>query len=116
MIRSNTYYNLHKHCYSVRQKGLGVDHADSVQMVDVRFNVAPAGREKVREEGKKNVHATVSGYRTWHCITGSGDGVPVTYNPMKYDQFVRCDTWEPVRRADYVELHPNRRIVAWGVR
>ena len=89
MIRSNTYYNLHKHCYSVRQKGLVVDHADSVQMVDVRFNVAPAG---------------------------AVDGVPVTYNPMKYDQFVRCDTWEPVRRADYVELHPNRRIVAWGVR
>ena len=115
MTRSNTYYNLHKKCYSVRQKGLVVDHADSVKMVDVRFNVAPAGREKVREEGKKNVHATVSGYRV-APISGAVDGVPVTYNPMKYDQFIRCDTWEPVRRADYVELHPNRRIVAWGVR
>ena len=60
-MRSQVYYNLHKKCYSVRQNGRVVDHADSVVMTDCRFLVQPAGREKVRRTGVKNVHATVTG-------------------------------------------------------
>tara|TARA_R100000687_G_C6346860_1_gene116929 strand:- start:144 stop:329 length:186 start_codon:yes stop_codon:yes gene_type:complete len=53
-----------------------------------------------------------------------GDFESITYNPFKYDTFVRL-LWlyedsppkvEPVYGADHVLLLPNREIRAWGVR
>ena len=88
MKRVQVYWNLHKGCYSVRQSGLVIDHVDSIVLRDVRFNVAPAGREKVRRTGVKNVHATVSGY----VVDNPKQAIPedfVSYNPFKYDSFVK---------------------------
>ena len=62
MKRVQVYWNLHRGDYSVRQSGRVIDHVDSIILRDVRFNVAPAGRDKVRATGVKNVHATVTGY------------------------------------------------------
>ena len=134
MKRVQVYWNIRLGRYSVRQSGRVIDHVDSIILRDVRFNVAPAGRDKVRATGVKNVHATVTGYI---CFTGRrglngavddtriGDKVCdyVAYNPFKYDQFVKIDagayegfTATPVTSADYVALLPNREIRAWGVR
>ena len=129
-MRSNVYYNLHKKCYSVREQGLVADHVDSIVLKDCRFNVAPAGQAKVRRTGVKNVHATVSGIIpkfNKSCVrwfNESGDFESSTYNPFKYDTFVRL-LWlyedsppvvEPVHGADHVLLLPNREIRAWGIR
>ena len=127
MTRSNTYYNLHKKCYSVREQGLVADHVDSIVLKDCRFNVAPAGQAKVRRTGVKNVHATVSGiirFQMEKYFEEYGDFESITYNPFKYDTFVRL-LWlyedsppvvEPVHGADHVLLLPNREIRAWGIR
>jgi len=126
-MRSNVYYNLHKKCYSVREQGLVADHVDSIVLKDCRFNVAPAGQAKVRRTGVKNVHATVSGiirFQMEKYFEEYGDFESITYNPFKYDTFVRL-LWlyedsppvvEPVHGADHVLLLPNREIRAWGIR
>ena len=124
MKRVQVYWNIRLGRYSVRQSGRVIDHVDSIILRDVRFNVAPAGRDKVRATGVKNVHATVTGY----ILDGNAifETIPedfVSYNPFKYDQFVKItarayDGFDatPVQSADYVALLPNREIRAWGVK
>ena len=139
MKRVQVYYNIRRGDYSVRQSGRVIDHVDSIVLRDVRFNVAPAGRDKVRETGVKNVHATVTGKI---CFTGkNSDGFGssndvydfgshkfelcrhISYNPFKYDSFVEITSngydgfyADAVSTADYVALLPNREIRAWGVK
>jgi hypothetical protein len=60
------YYNLHKHCLSVKatqgeHANLVIAHAKSVQLGDVRFKVSEAGRQRVLREKAKNVHAGLVG-------------------------------------------------------
>ena len=130
MYRVQVYYNLHKHCYSIRQSGRVIGHTDSIVLRDARFNVAPAGRDKVRATGVKNVHATVTGY-LHNQFVSNGNWVrsiesrydSVAYNPFKYDQFVKITSngydgfyADPVQTADYVALLPNREIRSWGTK
>ena len=143
MKRVQVYYNIRRGDYSVRQSGRVIDHVERIVLRDVRFNVAPAGRDKVRATGVKNVHATVSGYivskksSPWHVRAGfrllrddlyeratkwnSLDFV--SYNPFKYDQFVKITSngydgfyADPVHSADYVALMPNREIRTLAVK
>ena len=128
MKRVQVYWNIRLGRYSVRQSGRVKYHADRITLRDVRFNVAPAGRDKVRATGVKNVHATVTGYvvsRLWRYIplNQSDKYDSVSYNPFKYDQFVKItarayDGFDatPVHNADYVALLPNREIRAWGAK
>ena len=58
------YRNLHKKCFSIRKNGKVVDYLyddQELHLVDVKFRVQPSGRERVRREKKKNVHAYVKG-------------------------------------------------------
>ena len=127
MKRVQVYYNIRRGDYSVRQDGRVIDHVDSIVLRDARFNVAPAGRDKVRATGVKNVHATVTGYavqRNNVSIDDRRDIIDyVAYNPFKYDQFVKITTRvydgfdaTPVHSARTVALLPNREIRAWGVK
>ena len=136
MKRVQVYYNIRRGDYSVRQSGRVIDHVDFIVLRDVRFNVAPAGRDKVRATGVKNVHATVSGYivknnsAPWHRRAGFRllrDDVRnydfAAYNPFKYDQFVKITSngydgfyADPVHSAGYVALMPNREIRTLGVK
>ena len=131
--RVQVYYNIRRGDYSVRQSGRVIDHVDSIILRDVRFNVAPAGRDKVRATGVKNVHATVTGYIVdnpyrdgdflYINVRHSIDVDFVAYNPFKYDQFVKITSngydgfyADPVQSADYVALLPNREMRTWGVK
>ena len=127
MKRVQVYYNIRRGDYSVRQSGRVIDHVDSIVLRDVRFNVAPAGRDKVRATGVKNVHATVTGYVVGPFARSSAlHAIPedfVSYNPFKYDQFVKITSngydgfyADPVQSADYVALLPNREMRTWGVK
>ena len=129
MKRVQVYYNIRRGDYSVRQSGRVINHVDSIVLRAVRFNVAPAGRDKVRETGVKNVHATVTGYIVdnpyrdgdflYTNVRHSIDVDFVAYNPFKYNQVVKllqCDMYTPGHAADYVALLPNREMRAWGVK
>jgi len=105
--RVYVYFNIHKNIWSVRQGGKVVEHTKRITLRDARFLVGQAGRQRVIDEKKKNVHAGISGY-----VTKSDEQIPkatdavhkVTYNPYKYKTFVQCASGEPVTHSDYALL------------
>lgn len=126
MKRVETYFNLHRKCLSYRENGGRVRHASALVLNNVKFAVQPAGRERVRREGKKNVHAFVRGEPVYIRdveFTDDGDLTPenmnrhgyraITYNPYKYETFVYADTGEPVHETTQVVVI-GRQL--WDVR
>lgn len=63
--RIRAYYNLHKKCFSVQDYKTGkvVEHADELFVTNAMFVVRKSGNKRVKEEGRKNVHAFVNGIR-----------------------------------------------------
>lgn len=108
--RVMVYYNLHKHTFSVSYGGKVIMHADFVKLKDVEFRVRQGGKEKVRDEKRKNVHAFVIGDLVDFCefpcksILPPDDGLIVTYNPYINDSFIIKDTEEPIYYASDVEM------------
>lgn len=87
--RIAVYYNLHKHCYSIKDKrtGLVIAHADSVTMTGVTFKVSQAGRARVLREKRKNVHATIEGTYTSQA-PNMDELSPAYYNPYTCTSFI----------------------------
>lgn len=108
--RVKVYYNLHKHTFSVKKQELVMLHADYVKLENVEFRVRPGGKEKVRQDKSKNVHAFVIGELIDYCqypcdnIPEEPTGEIVTYNPYKHDSFVYLETEEPVFNASEVDM------------
>lgn len=105
----DVYKNLNEGGYSVRSRetstyGTVLDVVGSVCVKDVEFVVQPAGQERVRETGLKNVHAFARGTIG---ELGPVGGVPVTYRPKEHDSFVRADTGEPIDSAERVHCSPD---------
>jgi hypothetical protein len=104
------YYNLHKHTFSVTYDSKVIMYADYVKLGDVEFRVRKGGKERVRSEKSKNVHAFVIGKLLDYCeypcedIPSSSSDKVVTYNPYKHDTFVFKNTEEPVYRAQEVDM------------
>ena len=78
------YFNLHKKCWSIRQAGVPVVHADFIEIKDPQFVVQQGGNARVRREKKKNVHAFVRGYLTERVGIFPKNQKLVTYNPYKH--------------------------------
>jgi len=109
-LRVMVYYNLHKHTFSVTYNGRVVLYADYVKLRNVEFRVREGGKEKVRQEMRKNVHAFVIGdlidYCEYPCenIPPETNEKVITYNPYKYDSFVNKETEEPVYKANEIDM------------
>ena len=108
--RVMVYYNLHKKTFSVQYRGRVMMHADYVKLKDVEFRVREGGKEKVRQEMRKNVHAFVIGDLVDYCkfpcenLPPESNDKVITYNPYKYDTFVKIDTEEPVYNANEIDM------------
>ena len=91
--RIRAYYNLHRKCFSVQdyQSGLVIEHTDKLLMTNAMFVVRKSGNERVKQEGKKNVHAFVNGIRQSKWIKPTMHYQEVSYNPytMEYFQYKR---------------------------
>lgn len=117
--RVMVYFNLHKKTFSIQKSGLVLLHADYVKLRNVEFRVRKGGKEKVRKEKSKNVHAFVIGDIVEYCeypcsdIPTNVDGDVVTYNPYKYDSFVLKNTEEPIYSASEVDMvnGPNKIFI-----
>jgi hypothetical protein len=102
------YRNLHNNKYSIRcsKSKLVIAHADEIGLLDVKFVVHKAGREKVLNEQRKNVHAYAKGkismihYPSWRVDRA------VKYNPYRFGFFFDAKTKEVVKEADmcYISL------------
>ncbi len=101
----DVYYNIRKHLFSIRsrggvgaehRKGKVISHWNHVMVRDADFVVSAAGRERVRREGRKNVHAYVRGELVLDNQTQAkatplawGLGWPeVRYNPYRDEHFM----------------------------
>ena len=108
--RVMVYYNLHKKTFSIQYKSLVIAHADYVKLNNVEFRVRQGGKEKVRSEMSKNVHAFVIGdlvdFKPYPStdIPSPSSSKSITYDPYKYDTFVYKDSEEPVMNAGEVEM------------
>lgn len=113
-MRVEVYKNLHTGTYSVRHKGRVIDHPTRLTLWNVTFAVQPAGREKVRREGRKNVHAFVRGELADPGLRFMEPPVRVSYNPYENDTFVDKATGAPVETAEAALLAPEG-VFAVGV-
>ena len=98
------YFNLHKKCWSIRQAGVPVVHADFIEIKDPQFVVQQGGNARVRREKKKNVHAFVRGYLTERVGIFPKNQKLVTYNPYKHTSFVARGSGKPICSAQYAVL------------
>ena len=124
------YFNLHKHCFSVKalegqDKGRVIAHAMDVVLFGPTFKVSKAGRERVLRERTKNVHAGVVGdwdpcqYKPARTVElWATGGRAVTYNPYRYETFVYKATEAPVDdQPRYAGLHSDgTRATMWALR
>lgn len=96
MQKVRVYWNLHKKTWSVQdyKSGLVIDHQPTMVLEQAKFVVRKGGQERVRKEGKKNVHAFAVG-----LISTEQDKrkhfpnyYRVKYNPHTDDYFMqqRC--------------------------
>lgn len=101
----SVYFNTHKKCFSVRQKGRVIMHAHNLDLENVNFKVWEGGRKRTLRDGKKYVHAFVEGEIVGPSF-GLWDGKPIYYNPYKTEQFseVTDDGLKPVTKADGIAL------------
>jgi hypothetical protein len=53
------YRNLHQKCFSLRKAGKVYGYANTLFAKDVTFKVSEAGRKRVLETRRKNVHAGI---------------------------------------------------------
>ena len=126
MEKVRVYWNLHKDIWSIVscKSGLVIDYMKYLTLLDAYFTVWISGQKRVREEGKKNVHAFAVGY-----IYGKGgfggmeietDWDRVKYNPYTDDYFMHKgedhDEWNEIPR-DWVgwirleSLHHENGVV-----
>mgnify|MGYP003134769093 CR=1 FL=1 len=93
--RVRVYYNLHKKCFSIQdyKTGLVIKHTNQLNLSNAMFVVRKSGNERVRSEGKKNVHAFVNGIvsdkSSGHLVVSNSfhNSYKVRYNPYEMDYF-----------------------------
>ena len=88
------YYNLHRKVWSVKalegeNKGRVIAHRDRVMISRPQGKVSQAGRKRVLQEQRKNVHAGIVGEWLDYALQRTGSiWDEITYNPYKYETFV----------------------------
>ena len=108
-MRSEIYRNLRTGTWSRREDGLVVDHPEVVELRDVEFRVRPGGRDRVRDEERKNVHAFVIG----NVLGGQLPDLPwreAYYNPYTCDTFIDKETRAPLKFTKYARLDSEMRV------
>ncbi|RWM84294.1 hypothetical protein [Mesorhizobium sp.] len=106
-MRVEVYWNFNRKCYSVRalegpSKGRVIGHRERVNIHNAKFVVRKAGRDRVRREKRKNVHAFVRG--DLDCLGVLDEPtVGVGYNPYQWDSFM---SFEPARSGKGMIIKP----------
>lgn len=96
---------------SGRKRWIVVAYATSILLQDVTFKVDEAKRQRVIEEGRKNVHAYAVGHQLWGLVPHwlNFDGRKVSYNPYKGSSFTF--NGEPVDGLPFVRL--GQKVEGW---
>ena len=109
MKKVRVYWNLHKKVWSVQdvKSGRVVAHRQFITIRDAKFVVRKGGQKRVREEGKKNVHAFAVGYLMSSKQRSYHDWDRVKYDPYTDNYFMHKgedhDKWNEIPR-DFVGI------------
>ena len=107
----HVYRNLHRSCWSVRQRGRVRFHTKYIVLENCNFVVQPGGRARVLQSNKKNVHAYIRGEiipakkTIWGVLDFPWE--TITYDPYKYETFISIDgdnVEHPAYYAKYVDM------------
>ncbi len=121
-MADEVYRNLRTGTWSVRgtvfrdgkYRQVVTDHPYGVVLQDATFVVQPAGNRRVRQEGRKNVHAFVRGERSHMSIQDRGNLMvhmrKATYNPYQNTAFVDSETGEEIFKADLVIMDIDKGV------
>jgi hypothetical protein len=103
-----------------KQDGLVRCHANHVTLRDCKFIVSKAGQKRVRDEGRKNVHAFVEGFladtreadkivdgtksdtEIWE---GESNWQKAYYNPYTCDTFINQYDGSPLEATRFADLY-----------
>ena len=135
MALDHHYFNLHRKVWSVMNRGLVTAHVTERYIENPTFVVRPAGQRKVRETGRKNVHAFVKGeglqpgsirkslwsagwvevsYNPYRTVDGDHRGKrwmgPECFNPQGVAPFYVKATGDPVFQASEALLTADRKL------
>lgn len=111
-IKVDVYYNLHKKTFSIRCNGKVIAHRDKVTIKNPQYIVGEKGKQRVRREKSKNVHAFVRG--TLMANDNESKDIlsmptdlavyQITYNPYLHDTFVRRVDDKPIYNSEWAVL------------
>lgn len=103
-----------KHVWSIRTKGLVVDHSTDVVLTDVTFKVSESTRQRVIDRQRKSVCAFVRGTLVerlpvdlFEACDHGASSVRVSFNPYASGSFYVCETGQPITHADAVVFTVN---------
>ena len=106
-IRVQVYWNIQQHRFSVVDLATGRVipdlHPESLVLRDATFVVQRAGRERVRRERRKNVHAFVRGV-LWTGEPPEAAWQGVAYNPYVDDRWTDREARKGVVAAKWARL------------
>lgn len=101
------YRNLHKkgQWYSLKQKGQVVAHCTSCCISGTQYLINRKAQVRIRETGKREVHAYVLGHLIPMPSEFSRDML-LFYNPKRTDEFVFVDLPQAAWIVDYIPNEP----------
>ena len=108
MQKVRVYWNLHRKCWSIQdcKSGLVIDHMSDLVLEDAKFVVRKGGQKRVREQGKKNVHAFAVGYiYKGNCIPYAKGRLHLDWDRVKYNPYT--DDYFMHQRHDDNQYKPN---------
>ena len=119
-MRVRVYWNLHKNKYSVQDAKTNrvVAHVSAIALQDCKLTIRKSGQERARKEGRKNVHAFVTGTfysdrrfkNAWEVCGGK----QVKYNPYKNDTFMREN--KPIHTSPTITMGTyDDRPIVWAI-
>lgn len=99
------YYNLHKHCFSVRDKKTKrvVSHEQAL-LIKGKFKVSEAGRQRVIKEKRKNVHAYCIGEFISFDVNDVNPIHQAYYNPYTTKFFIDHCSKQELKGEYYIWL------------
>lgn len=113
------YKNLHTKAISVQQDGIVQCHVDNIVLQEASFHVSEKGRDRVRREKSKNVHAYIKGFVVDARETDEilpFDWQSVRYNPYETDWFTDVESGRHVSDALYADIDANDGIITLGAK